>query len=436
MEAAKDHAFTPPPRASNPAPFILGATACSSGPRRSRPSVGGRTSPPRRPPARAAAARACGPQHEAEAIAVAQPCQRRWRGAQDLHALAGALRARAPVAPRLRGPRAPRWRRRAPAPGAKTAGSRAPRGRASSLLDEARHVVLERRTRSRGGRGGGSGSARARARRRARRGPPPAPAAESVRSAARKSGIDKRGVGVEHADQRHAREVVALGHHLRADQDVDLAARACASSMRVALGARRHVAIEPRDARAGKRLRQRFSMRSVPAPSSLSSVACTCVAASRTRRRVVAVVADQLFAARCDAASSATEQFGHSDDCARKLSQTTLGAKPRRFRNRIACSLRARARARARGTAAALSSRSPVGPGADPAQVDDLDRAARPRARCARSGSAGARACLRAHSATALERRRRRAEHAHRAARGARAAAPCRARGSARPLPA
>src|SRR6185295_11058000 len=33
------------------------------------------------------------------------------------------------------------------------------------------------------------------------------------------------GVGAQHADQRDAREVVALRDHLRADEDVDLAAR-------------------------------------------------------------------------------------------------------------------------------------------------------------------------------------------------------------------
>ena len=33
----------------------------------------------------------------------------------------------------------------------------------------------------------------------------------------------KRRIGVEHADQRHALEVVPLCDHLRADEDIDLA---------------------------------------------------------------------------------------------------------------------------------------------------------------------------------------------------------------------
>ena len=44
-----------------------------------------------------------------------------------------------------------------------------------------------------------------------------------MRSAERKSGHPEAHVGVDDADQRHAREVVPLGDHLRADQDVDLA---------------------------------------------------------------------------------------------------------------------------------------------------------------------------------------------------------------------
>jgi hypothetical protein len=44
----------------------------------------------------------------------------------------------------------------------------------------------------------------------------------NVRSARAEVGHAEADVGVDHPDQRHAREVVALGDHLRAHQDVGL----------------------------------------------------------------------------------------------------------------------------------------------------------------------------------------------------------------------
>ena len=97
-------------------------------------------------------------------------------------------------------------------------------------------------------------------------------------------------VGRDDADQRHAREVVPLGDHLRADQDVDLAvAKPRQQRVERALAADR-VAIDPRDAR-GRARRPRLRPRparcrsrsardtaprtagtsSAPAPSSCSS---------------------------------------------------------------------------------------------------------------------------------------------------------------------
>ena len=64
------------------------------------------------------------------------------------------------------------------------------------------------------------------------------------------------GVGAQHADQGHAREVVALGHHLGADQQIDLASGDPAQH-RLDLIAGGHVAIEPRDPRLGIALGER-----------------------------------------------------------------------------------------------------------------------------------------------------------------------------------
>ena len=65
-------------------------------------------------------------------------------------------------------------------------------------------------------------------------------------------------VGVDHADQRHAREVVALGDHLRAHQDVGLA-RLEGGEHAAATAPRRtaQVAVEALDARRGQRGRAR-----------------------------------------------------------------------------------------------------------------------------------------------------------------------------------
>ena len=76
----------------------------------------------------------------------------------------------------------------------------------------------------------------------------------NVRSAGAKVGQVHRLVGRQHADQRDPGKVVPLGHHLRADQHVDLAARACGPAPRSSPGAVGGVAIEPRDARVREAL--------------------------------------------------------------------------------------------------------------------------------------------------------------------------------------
>src|SRR5262249_20531630 len=73
-------------------------------------------------------------------------------------------------------------------------------------------------------------------------------------------GQRQRAVGEEDADQRDAGEVVALGHHLRADEDVDLAARDLAEDAPEpsSAGGAGGVAVEPGDARRGEARPQRL----------------------------------------------------------------------------------------------------------------------------------------------------------------------------------
>src|SRR5687767_12389603 len=58
------------------------------------------------------------------------------------------------------------------------------------------------------------------------------------------------------ADQRHVREVVALGYHLRADEHVELARGEAEDGLLVGRAARGRVAVEPRDADGGEALLQ------------------------------------------------------------------------------------------------------------------------------------------------------------------------------------
>ena len=79
-----------------------------------------------------------------------------------------------------------------------------------------------------------------------------------MRSAARKSGKPSCAVGGDHADQRDALEVVPLGDHLRADQNIDAAGGERAQNLLEGALAARGVAIEARDARIGKQRAQRL----------------------------------------------------------------------------------------------------------------------------------------------------------------------------------
>ncbi len=63
-------------------------------------------------------------------------------------------------------------------------------------------------------------------------------------------------VRAEHPDQREAREVVSLGKHLRADQDVELVARHARAHVRERVPPPRGVAVHARNPRAGERGRE------------------------------------------------------------------------------------------------------------------------------------------------------------------------------------
>ena len=107
-------------------------------------------------------------------------------------------------------------------------------------------------------------------------------------------GAVERVVGAEHADQREAREIVALGEHLRADEDVDLAGvNALAHRGERAL-ALRAVAVDAHDARCRKSRRERVlePLRAVPERQQVDVAALR--ARARQALRVAAVVAAQL----------------------------------------------------------------------------------------------------------------------------------------------
>ena len=114
-------------------------------------------------------------------------------------------------------------------------------------------------------------------------------------------GAVERVVGAEHADQRQAREIVALGEHLRADEDVDVAGVRPARARR---RTRPCVCVLSRSMRAiraaGKRVRQRAlePLRAVPERQEID------VAALRARARqplgVAAVMAAQLAVVAVD----------------------------------------------------------------------------------------------------------------------------------------
>ena len=82
---------------------------------------------------------------------------------------------------------------------------------------------------------------------------------------------EQRRVGVHRSDEADAAEVVALGHHLRADQDVDLSRVDRAERRLERALAARAVGVDPGDARVGKQAASCSSSRSVPRPTGAMS---------------------------------------------------------------------------------------------------------------------------------------------------------------------
>ena len=109
----------------------------------------------------------------------------------------------------------------------------------------------------------------------------------------------QRRVGVDHADQRHVRKVEPLGDHLRAQQDLHLAARE--SGPAPPRGCRASASCRcPSAARgtSGKRPLISASSRSVPKPVKRMPSNAHSRAADRRRHLEIAVVADRLLVLR------------------------------------------------------------------------------------------------------------------------------------------
>jgi len=79
-------------------------------------------------------------------------------------------------------------------------------------------------------------------------------------------GRDKRGVGVQNADESEAGEIVAFCEQLRADQDIGFAALDALQRARELCAAPRAVAVDAHDARAGNAAASVSSTRCVPRP--------------------------------------------------------------------------------------------------------------------------------------------------------------------------
>ena len=138
-------------------------------------------------------------------------------------------------------------------------GNPATRRSSSASAANARVVVRAPRPRRADGRESPSGSALRPGAARARRARRPARAARSRRSAARKSALKSALSLSSTPTSVRLRIVVALGEHLRADEDVDLAGAHALEHARAGRPcARGGVAIDARDARSGKRRLQRF----------------------------------------------------------------------------------------------------------------------------------------------------------------------------------
>ncbi len=195
-----------------------------------------------------------------------------------------------------------------------------------------------------------------------------------------KVGHRERRVGVDDTDQRDARQIVSLGHHLRSDQDVHLA-RAHALEHRLGLGTRRDVAVEPRDACLGKRLSDGVFELLGAEPLEEQRLAPALGTGVGHRRREIAIVATEPALALAMERQRDRAELAPRDRAARRADDTRREAAPVQKEDRLLLRFERlfdRAVQRKRQERVTARSRS------DPPQIDELDlrqhgRLVRPR---------------------------------------------------------
>ena len=166
-------------------------------------------------------------------------------------------------------------------------------------------------------------------------------------------------VGRDDADERHAREIVSLGDHLRADQHVDLAGRElrrAASSGRPCGGWCRDRAGRPW--RPGSASRTSASTRSVPKPVCSRNGAGAERADGGHRVRCSCSSGSARGATRPRRARPATRCSWGNPSCRRTAGRTRPSRSPRRLSSTSACSLPLEAQRQAPRLSARLRTRS------------------------------------------------------------------------------
>ena len=106
-------------------------------------------------------------------------------------------------------------------------------------------------------------------------------------------GQGQRGIGGNHPHQRHAGEVVPLGDHLRADQQIQLSPTEAVENPPILSGAMRYVAVQSADARGGEHLRQQVRQLLRPRPHVLQVLGPARTTEFRKGTPEAAVVAHQ-----------------------------------------------------------------------------------------------------------------------------------------------
>ncbi len=143
-------------------------------------------------------------------------------------------------------------------------------------------------------------------------------------------GAEQPLVGVQHADERHARKVMALRQHLRADQNLDVAGFDVVQHGGERAFAARAVAIEARDARRRKQPCELVAdaLRAGADGDSLAAARAARPARAGAPRRSDGSARQPISRARsCARRSVGTARL------ALQFGQNNAGAKPRRFKN-------------------------------------------------------------------------------------------------------